>query len=239
MITLAAIYTALCIRELCEQGISRLTPIPHGAVQEIRDALAPLPQWQGHVKKQGTPIGENPTATCWQQADVIRIPHLFELALDLLSIVEGYLGEEPVLYSFNVFTTYPKEGQGQGDIQEFHTDKDDRKFVACFLYLTDVYREEDGAHQFQQGTQQGKAESGSIRTMLGPAGTTFLSDTSGFHRGLRPEAAPRTVAWIRWGVGDPPSAVVWDSLTPIDKALLGDRYPTDERVQRIVRWVVR
>lgn len=78
---------------------------------------------------------------------------------------------------------------------------------------------------------------GVVTTMTGPAGTTFFTDPCGLHMGVRP-VKPRMFAWARWGVSTLPASYVWDHMSPVDKSVLGDRYPTDPAMQEVVRLVV-
>ena len=77
-----------------------------------------------------------------------------------------------------------------------------------------------------------------MATMVGPAGTLFFSDPCGLHMGIRP-TKPRMFAWARWGVSRLPASYVWDHMSPVDKAVMGDRYPTDPFVQDVIKLVVR
>lgn len=230
------------LEPLIRNGIVELPGMPPASAEQIRAALGPAP-WSGHVKKGGTPAAADAKAVCWDLQAVLQAAPLLEFAIALTPLVHAYLGQEPVCYSLNAFTTRPATGGTIGCIQEWHTDKDDRKFVALFVYLTDVLTDVDGPHQFQVGTHgkglPDEAGHGPVREIYGPAGTAWLADTSGLHRGLRPLDRERTIAWVRWGVSDPPAAYGWDGLSPIDRAVLGARYPPDEKLQRMLRWVVR
>jgi len=199
--------------------------------------LQTRPTYPGHVK--GASVAAQPagSSTCWAPEDVLQAPHFLEFALGLTDAVESYLVSPAWLYSVNAFTTYPMSGPPNPDIQDWHRDKDDVNFVALFVYLTDVPLGSDGAHLFQEGTHLG-ASKGPPRQVLGPAGKAFLADTRGIHMGLRPEHAPRTMAWARWGVSDPPASYQWDKQQPCSKDVLGDRYPSDPALRESIRLVV-
>lgn len=168
---------------------------------------------------------------CWRMGDAVLAPHLLEFALAWTDFAAEYLGvATPLLYSMNVFTTRPGEIV-RPDIQDWHKDSDDVRFMPMFFYLSDVG--DDGAQELRNDAGE------IIAHITGPAGTVFLSDTMRDHRGLKPQNAERTIAWARWGVSDPPPSYVWDRLESIDKALLGDRYPTDARLQESIKLIVR
>jgi len=204
---------------------------------EMLAFLQTRPTYPGHVK--GASVAAQPagSSTCWAPEDVLRAPYFFEFALKFAGDVNEYLGQPGLLYSVNAFTTYPLNGPPNPDIQDWHRDKDDVRFMALFVYLTDVLYENAGAHLFQEGTQHG-AEHGITCAICGPAGTAFLADTRGIHMGVRPAYVPRTMAWARWGVSDPPASYRWDKQQPCSKDVLGDRYPSDPVLRESIRLVV-
>ncbi len=221
------------VHALTMDGIALVPPMPKAHADEMMGYLLARQVYPGHV--QASPAS---AVTCWTMADVLKAPYFFEFALALTGIAADYLERPPLLYSLNAFTTYPGHGPTLDYIQEFHRDKDDERFVALFVYLTDVVEEADGAHQFQDGTHRG-TDSGAVVTVLGPAGTAFLVDTSGLHRGVRPAQTARTMVWARWGVSDPPIAYDWDRLSPSPRTVLGDRYPENQQLRDSIRLVVR
>lgn len=217
---------------LQRDGTELLPPLARLQALEILASLHAKPRHAGHIEGQPS-AGQD----CWSMANVLQAPHVVETALCWTELAGEYLRAEPLLYSVNAFTMYPHVGPTSPDTQEFHRDKDDTKFLALFIYLTDVLTPADGAHQFIAGTHLG-AVSGPGKEITGPAGTMFFSDGRGLHRGLRPTTAPRTILWIRWGVSDPPASYQWCGLRPVDKALIGDRYPTEHSLQRAIRLVL-
>lgn len=231
--------TGTAVDALRRDGLVVLPGMRAQMVEDVADFLAAKPVFDGHVKygNGGRAATPSSTQTCWQMADVLQAPHVLEYALALTDIVAEYLGvDPPLMYSMNAFTMRPGHGPTSLDTQEFHRDKDDSRFVALFVYLTDVPVAAAGAHQFQLSTHDG-SESGLVAEVTGPAGTSFLSDGRGLHRGLRPAASPRSILWVRWGVSDPPAAYQWCHLRPSDRAILGDGYPSDYRLQRSIRLV--
>jgi len=222
---------------LAREGIVTVPGLSASAVRHMLDGLG-HPTHHGHVHGASVAAHQPGNSACWSMADVLGAPHFFEFALALTSSAGRYLGQTPRLYSLNAFTTYPIDGPLNPDIQEWHRDRDDSRFLALFVYLTDVLHLEDGAHQFQGGTHEG-AESGKVFTILGPAGTAFLADTRGLHRGERPVGNTRTMAWARWCISDPPASYLWDAQTPASRDVLGDRYPADPSLRESIKLVVR
>ena len=171
----------------------------------------------------------NSDAICISLHDAILTPVILEKALALTDFVSNYLGRDPALsYSANAFYTRPVQGPTRPDIQEFHDDRDDERFLAMFVYLTDVLNDEQGPHDII-------GPDGQMRTIYGPAGTVFLAQTSHKHRGRRPLHSERGIAWWRWGISDPPESYRWDDNHAIPAAELGDRYPSDPRLRESLR----
>lgn len=229
------------VEELRAVGMARVARLPGGMVEEVNAYLTSRPVYaDAHVPQTARNRGEGATARhlvptseclCVHNDDALLAPHLLELALSMTDVAAEYLGAEPVLYSANAFWTRPGAGAPRGDIQEFHRDADDSRFLAMFTYLTDVLSEADGPHQLI-------GPDGTTRTVLGPAGTVLLSDTSHEHRGLKPRTRERGVHWLRWGVSELPDAYTWDGLAPIPHSRLGSRYTGDPRLRRVLRPLV-
>lgn len=74
-------------------------------------------------------------------------------------------------------------------------------------------------------------------TITGPAGFAFMADTGGFHRGIPLTRGRRLMFWARYGLYRN-----WtnynDRLQPVDRVLVGDRLPADERTAYINRCIV-
>jgi hypothetical protein len=114
----------------------------------------------------------------------------------ILSLVQSYLGCFPTVYSINSWWSI-YNGQVYGT-QNNHRDHDDFKFLAFFIYLTDV-DETTGPHVFYPGTQNG-SESDEHVVITGKAGTAILADTFAMHRGQPLQQNSRLVCWWRYGL---------------------------------------
>lgn len=169
---------------------------------------------------------------CVHTDDAILAPNIFERALAMTDVAAAYLDcEPPVAYSANAFWTRPGPLAERADIQSFHVDRDDVRFLAMFVYLTDVLAAEDGPQDLE-------GPDGVVRTIFGPAGTVFLADTSRSHRGRKPLQAERGLAWWRWGVSERPEANRWDKIEPVAASRLAGRYPEDLRLRESIRLLV-
>lgn len=147
----------------------------------------------------------------WKQEVISACPEFAMAAHDqrLLRIAEAYLGAPPTITILTSWWSFPSLNP-LGGMQRFHHDRDDFRCLKLFVYLTDV-DSESGPHQFVDGTHRADlieahcqwfdqshrklaSEVGSrftIRTITGPAGSTFLEDTRGLHRGVPPFSSPR------------------------------------------------
>lgn len=220
---------------LWRDGIMPVPGLSPGAVDVIWRELRGRTRYAGHVKREGRAYAGQPIS-CWGMHDVILAPYFWEWALWSAPLADAYLGTSSLLYSLNVFESVPSDMSPHPGLEVFHRDYDDTRFLALFMYLTDVYPD-DGSHVYQCGTQDGGAVT-RLEEVCGPRGTAFVADTRGLHCGGRPTTGPRRLAWARWGVSDPPASYVRDQLRPLARARMGERYPEDPLLQQRVRLVV-
>ncbi len=231
--------------DLQTKGFAMLPRIPaHDFADALSFLLAQQVYVDAHVpqtaRNRGTDVryvrgfaaAEASECVCVHTDAAIMAPWLMEYALALTDEVAAYLDcEPPVAYSANAFWTRPGPSPTRGDIQEFHTDKDDVRFLAMFVYLTDVLHDADGPQDLY-------GPDGVCRTITGPAGTVFLADTSREHRGRKPLHHERGLYWWRWGVSERPEANQWDKIEPVSAARLPGRYPDDLRLRESIRLLV-
>ena len=80
--------------------------------------------------------------------DSINAPHLLQLFQDpkILKIASHYLGCLPTVYSINTWWSFSNENKKAQATQLFHRDPDDFKFIAFFVYLTNVEKG-NGSHE--------------------------------------------------------------------------------------------
>lgn len=147
--------------------------------------------------------------------DLANQPDLQDLAADaaLLDVAQRYLGCLPVLDSIAMWWSTPHLAQAADEIaQRFHIDYDRVRWLKVFIYLTDV-TPDNGPHVFvrhshlREPRRAGLIGRGYVRiadedvarayrpeefiSICGPAGTVLFEDTSGFHKGSRPEQRER------------------------------------------------
>jgi len=146
----------------------------------------------------------------YSNEQIVEAPHILSIANDprLLSIVEGHLGAKPTLAAMRVWWSTPTKTGEPEHAEKFHRDVDDLRFIKLFVFLTDV-DDASGPHIFASGSHRknvltkirrysdDEVESAvgpeSVVRFTGPAGTCFLENTYGLHRGLPPVSRPRLV----------------------------------------------
>lgn len=123
--------------------------------------------------------------------------NFFELAKNYLGVSECNL----FIHSWNTYS-YTKEFQVKTNL--WHRDRDGIKLCKIFIYLTDVTNK-CGGHFYIKGSHKKKPlrfvpqfrfkdeivkknfNNSNIIEVLGDAGTCFFEDTTGLHRGSKPE----------------------------------------------------
>jgi hypothetical protein len=148
---------------------------------------------------------------------VIRAPHVLEIANDprVLSIVSGFLGAKPTISLLTAWWSMPHKDGKPEEAEQFHRDVDDIRFVKLFCYLTDV-DEVSGPHMFVPGSQNidrltkirryedreivDAFGENSLSMFTGKAGTAFLENTYGFHRGVPPTKKPRLLFQVLYSL---------------------------------------
>jgi hypothetical protein len=147
--------------------------------------------------------------------DVQDVSGVLEIANHplVLSVVSNYLGCKPTIDDIIAWWSLPGRAQPKQE-QFFHRDNDAVRFVKLFVYLTNVSHD-DGAHVFvarshrhnvllerrkRYGDHEVNSRFGAESTlvMTGRAGTAFLEDTFGLHKGTVPLRSPRLLLQVRY-----------------------------------------
>jgi len=194
-----------------------MEPIPASVIQGIIEYLSD--------KEVILPSGER-SALSQVPADARMASYSLECALNcpaivslinhrlVLHLAERYLGCAPTLSSLAVRWSFPA-ASGAVDTQSFHRDPDDWKFIKFFVYLTDV-DPEAGPHIFVSKSHKTAGRlrerpyspeeveklygKDAVLTINGPAGTCFVADTYGVHRGAVPSKRPRLILQAQYSL---------------------------------------
>jgi hypothetical protein len=212
-------------------------PLPAGVLGDLVDYFKAVPCHDPYRPHLGTfpwdkPPSDEINIGYYTWAEVLNAPHMTALMNDpdILAVAEAYLGCKPVIDNIGVVWGYPGRHTAKG-VQRFHRDYDCSRCFKAFYYLTEV-DEMSGPHKYVKGSHQdrrlesGKAQTdeaiaeafgaGAIETITGPAGSWFLEDVYGFHKGQLPVDRPRLLLAIEYNLYPSP-------LSP--KAPLLDREP--------------
>jgi hypothetical protein len=148
--------------------------------------------------------------------DIINCPHVLALANSepLLGLAEQYLRCKPTLSSLMLRWSFPTEAPS-GNVQRFHRDSDDWRYLKVMVYLTDV-GELDGPHIYVLGTHEEAAPmriqveddaaihrrygKDAAKVVTGLRGTGFAVDTAGIHKGEMPIAQPRLMLQMQYSL---------------------------------------
>jgi hypothetical protein len=115
----------------------------------------------------------------------------------LVSLAQSYLGCLPTIHSVNLWWS-----KFTGEVfhtQKIHRDIDDYKFLAFFIYLSDV-DENNGPHVFYPKTQNGSNDLSEKKVITGKAGTAIIADTYAWHHGSPLNEGKRLMIWTRYGL---------------------------------------
>jgi len=205
----------LCIvKELRESGF---TPVPGliseeqiGDIVRFLDGKQCYDRWRssnGHFR-----ISEAPPechVAPYKEKDVLQCPHLLGIAnhQDILASVEKLFGCKPTLSQLSLWWSLPGHA-GPEDAELFHRDVDEWQFIKLFVYLTDVDAG-SGPHAFVKGSSAipkllpiKRYQDSEVEREFGPeniirftgrAGTAFLENTFGLHKGQMPTTNRRLV----------------------------------------------
>lgn len=132
----------------------------------------------------------------------------------LVALLNNYFGCKYSLDWIWAWWSFKSEKEDHGP-QNFHRDYESLNFVKVFVYLTDVIDKKDGCHEFVLGSSHknefykrqrfrkndiNKKFSNSIKKIFGNSGTTFIIDSFGIHRGVKPTSKDRLVLSLLYTV---------------------------------------
>ncbi len=156
----------------------------------------------------------------WEE--VIRAPHMMALinSPDILQAAELFFGCKPTVDNIGASWSYPGRDTAKG-AQRFHRDFDCSRSFKLFIYLTDI-DDDAGPHVYVRGSsRKAVLESARAQTdavieetfgadaifpIRAPAGSWFLEDVYGFHKGALPKTKPRLLVGIEYNLYPSPLA---------------------------------
>jgi len=188
----------------------------------------------------------------YSRETVLNTPHLLEVCNEtsLVGIVSSYLGCPATLQSMNLFWTFSTKQSG--GVSVFHRDQNDFRSVSFYIFLTRVDLEsgpheyirgsanlefcDRRIREANLSTVRGidffnppwaqhlvtEVFQKDVSVMSGPAGTAFISDPYGLHRGVAPSGSDRLLFYAVFGI------------MPLDTSGRNSQLTSSEFVQRVV-----
>lgn len=147
------------------------------------------------------------------ERNVIGCPHVLDIANHpaILSAVEGVFSCRPTVGFISAWWSVPTADGKPREAENFHRDLDDVNFIKLFVYLSDVTAE-NGPHEYIRGSHaipqlhkiRRYTDDEVLQTFgadrlvrfVGGAGTVFLENTYGLHRGQPVRQGKRLVLQI-------------------------------------------
>jgi len=148
---------------------------------------------------------------------IVDCPHLLQVANDpaIIALVSDYLGFTPTIVSLGLRWSFPHPAPGDvptDTVQRFHRDSEPGS-AKLLIYLTDVDAS-CGPHIYIEGSHRERMSMrlrpyadadiarkyGAATSIEGGAGTGFLIDTKGIHKGASPLHKPRLLLGIQYAL---------------------------------------
>jgi hypothetical protein len=205
------------LTKLRQDGYALLPTVARARVDRIRAYLRDEDVLDADGRRQRferLPYGMATAA--YSLGTVLGCPDVCELvnAVPVLDLAARYLGCKPTLSSLGIRWSLPG-GRTPSDIQHFHRDVDDWRFIKVFVYLTDV-AENGGPHTYVVGSHRTTGRmrvraydredvsrrygAQNVQAITGPAGTSFVADTYGIHMGSVPAEQPRLILQAQYSL---------------------------------------
>lgn len=145
---------------------------------------------------------------------VVDCPHIMELANHptVLGLAQHYLGFMPLITGLGLRCSFPNPTASPDNVQQFHRDAEPGS-IKLLVYLSDVDAT-SGPHHYIVGSHRERMplrlrpyadaelaqRRDQVRTVTGAAGTAFMIDAKGIHRGMPPVQHPRLVLVVEYGL---------------------------------------
>jgi hypothetical protein len=216
----------LQLKKLQQNGIVTDMPsIDQQSLQDIQQYFLAQPchdPWRPHLGQ--FQWNEVPSDECnmgmYTADQIVRAPHVMKLFNHpaLLQLAQAYMGCKPTLDNIGCWWSYGGRTLAKGT-QKFHRDFDSLGGFKVFFYLTDVGPEQ-GPHEYIEASHQNQTlDTGagipdpvlwehyppsSKLVVTGNAGTSFIADTFGIHRGQLPTSGQRLLLSAQYNVNVSP-----------------------------------
>jgi hypothetical protein len=204
---------------LADEGVAMLDDVlSPQMVEEMRDHLSRQRVYAPYLENQPELLIDAPELPDTHVLTVLdeglmSCPHLLEIANHpkVIAAVEGVFGCKPTIGYMQAWWSVPTPDGKPRFAELFHRDFDDVAFLKLFIYLTDV-EPENGPHEFVLASHKDASlrpirrysdnevitNFGANRLVrfTGKAGTMFIENTTGLHRGLPVSKGRRLILQI-------------------------------------------
>jgi len=152
-------------------------------------------------------IGDYPLET------VVNCPHMLDLANHpkVLALAGAYLGYTPVITLMSLRWSFPSDTM-DADVQHFHRDSEPGS-IKLLIYVTDV-GDSGGPHRYvprshldrmplrlrRYGDLEVARNYGGSVAITGAAGTAFVIDAKGIHKGTPPKNGARLLLGVQYSL---------------------------------------
>lgn len=225
---------------LTKDGIAFLPELLDASqLDEIREYAISQPCYDRTRPENGHFSIEHPHPLChtatYSDEVTLNCPHVVETVNHpiVLAAIGKHFGCKPTMSNVSMWWSLPGHAKAE-HAELFHRDVDDWLFIKLFIYITDV-DEESGPHVFVQGSHRSNqmariaryTDEEVIQTFGAPnvlklaaaAGTSFLENTYGMHKGQLPKSRRRLLLQAQYSLG--PISIL--EYTPRQLAMLPPR----------------
>jgi hypothetical protein len=204
------------LSELKNEGLVKIENcIPSSSILKIKEFLD-----ESLAKRENLNPNQNAKTNSNQHVPYISViqPQLYcreilKISLSdlIVDISKCYLRSKPSLTGFNLRKSFVNDTPQQ-ETQLYHSDQNSYKFLKFFIYLNDV--DEDGGPLVYMKTSHRKKFWGWLKNYrwddetienhylnkkvlcTGKVGDLYVADTTGFHKGLKPQKNERSMLTI-------------------------------------------
>lgn len=172
------------------------------------------PQQVARFLPHAAPVGTHIAA--YTDADTVHCPHVLQLANNqhILKVVGSYFNCQPTISNLSIWWSLATDDKPE-EAENFHRDMDDWRQLKLFIYLTDVTAGL-GPHVFVKESHRIRRalkikrysdeeivdifDEQRIVTFFGPAGTCFLENTFGLHKGTTARTGNRLLLQVLYSL---------------------------------------
>lgn len=212
-------------KQLLERGYTdAFRLLSDDQVREFREQLSAVPLYDPNHAHPDFSLENVPADTHIahiRERDIVRVPGVMEVANNkrVIDVISSVFACKPTLDCVIAWWSMPGHDRPE-EAQFFHRDVDSLSFLKLFIYLTDV-DEDAGPHVYVALSHKKNMPGEKIRRytdeeiesfygkdkiirFTGPAGTCFLENTFGYHKGALPKDKRRLILQFIYAVHPTP-----------------------------------